>query len=45
MWKDVLTHKEIIGIGIRSTNTKEFHQVMKLAMYISAYGDGAFLQP
>jgi hypothetical protein len=38
------THEEVIGIWIRSPDFEEFHQIMKLAVYVSANSHGAFLQ-
>lgn len=31
------THKEIVRVWNITTNSKEFHEVVKLAMYIAAY--------
>jgi len=41
--KTVYTHEEVVGIRIWSTDSEEFHQVVKLPMNVSAYGYGAFL--
>jgi hypothetical protein len=38
-----LTHKEVVGIGIWSANLEQFHQIMELAMYVTADSDRAFL--
>lgn len=38
------THEEVVGVRVRSSNPEKFHQVVKLTMYISTHGDGAFLQ-
>ncbi len=32
-----LTHEQIIGVRHISTNAKEFHEVMELAMNVTAY--------
>lgn len=31
------THKKVVRVWDVATNSKEFHQVVKLAMYIAAY--------
>lgn len=38
-----LTHEEVVGVWVWSTNLEELHQVMELAMYITTNGDWAFL--
>lgn len=37
------THEEVVGIWVWSTNSEQLHQVVKLAMDISANRDRAFL--
>lgn len=32
-----LTHEQIVGLWTHPADTKELHQVVELAMYISAY--------
>lgn len=39
---NVVTHEEIVGIWIGSTNSEEFHQVVKLTMDVTAYSHRAF---
>lgn len=39
---NVITHEEIVGIGVWSTNSEKLHQVMKLSVNISAYCYRAF---
>jgi hypothetical protein len=39
----ILTHEEIVGIWIRPTNAEELHQIVKLAMNVTANGHRAFL--
>lgn len=39
----ILTHEEIIGIGVGTADTEQFHEIMELAVYISAYRHWAFL--
>jgi hypothetical protein len=34
---DIITHKQVISIGWASSYPKELHQVVKLAMNVSAY--------
>ena len=36
----VVSHKEIIGVWRKSSNSKQLKQVMELAMHVSAYCDG-----
>ncbi len=43
-WMRSLTHEQVIRVGIGSADAKELHEVMKLAMNVSTYGDGAFLK-
>ena len=38
------THEEVVGIWVGAADLEELHQVVELAMDISAHGDGAFLQ-
>ncbi len=38
------THEEVVGVWVWSANPEEFHQVVKLTMYISTHGDGTFLR-
>ena len=37
------THEEIVGIRIWAANSEKLHQIMELAMYITANSDGALL--
>lgn len=37
------THEQVIGIGIRTTNAEQLHQVVELTMDITTDRDGAFL--
>ena len=38
-----LTHEEVIGIWIGTTDTEQLHQVVELAMDVATYRDWAFL--
>lgn len=38
-----LTHEQVVCVGIRATNLEQLHQIVKLAMYVTADGDWAFL--
>lgn len=37
------THEEVVGVGVGTTNLEQLHQVVELAVDITADGDGAFL--
>ena len=37
------THEEVVGVGVGTANLEQLHQVVELAVDISAHGDGAFL--
>jgi len=37
------THEEVVGVRIWPPNSEKFHQIVKLAMYISAYCYWTFL--
>ena len=39
----MLTHKEVICVRIRATNSEELHQIVKLAVDITTDSHGAFL--
>jgi len=39
----VCTHEEIVGIRVWSTNSEELHQIVKLAMDVSADSNWALL--
>lgn len=41
--KEQHTHKEIVCVWIRTSNTEQFHYVVKLAVYITADRDWTFL--
>ena len=41
--KSVCTHEKIVGIWVGTANSEQLHQIMELAMYISAYCDWTFL--
>ena len=38
------THEEVIGIGIGTSDAEEFHEIVKLAVDITAHGHGTFLE-
>lgn len=38
------THEKIVGVRVGPANLEEFHQVVKLAVDVSAHGDRAFLR-
>jgi len=37
------THEEVVGVGIGAANLEQLHQIVELAVNVSADGDGAFL--
>jgi hypothetical protein len=37
------THEKIVGIRVRATDLEQLHQIVELAMYISANRHRAFL--
>jgi hypothetical protein len=37
------THKEVVGIRVRSTNAEQLHQIMELSVNVAADCDRAFL--
>jgi hypothetical protein len=37
------THEEVVGVGVGASDLEELHQIVELAVDISADGDGAFL--
>lgn len=37
------THEEVVGVGVRPANPEKLHQVVKLAMYVAANCNRAFL--
>jgi len=39
---NVIAHEEVVGVGVRSSNLEQLHQVMELTMYITTNGYGAF---
>lgn len=39
----LLTHEEVVGVWVRTTNLEQLHQVMELAVDITAHGHWAFL--
>jgi len=39
---NIITHEEVVGIWVWAPNSEQLHQVMKLAMDISAHSDWAF---
>ncbi len=41
---DPLTHEEVICVGVWAANSKEFHQIVELAMNITTHRHWAFLQ-
>lgn len=40
----ILTHEQVVGVWIRTTNFEELHQVVELTVDITTHSDGAFLQ-
>ena len=38
---DIIAHKEIVSVRSRSTNSVEFHEIMPLAVDVSADCDGS----
>jgi len=41
---DKLTHKEVVRIGIGAPDLEKLHEIVKLAVYVAADGDRAFLR-
>jgi len=37
------THEEVVGVGVRSANLEQLHEIVKLAVYISTNSDRTFL--
>lgn len=40
-----LTHKKVVCVWIRATNTEELHEIVKLAVNVAANCYRAFLEP
>lgn len=40
---NVITHEEVVGVGVRSTNLEQLHQVVELTVNITAHCNRAFL--
>lgn len=40
----ILTHEQVVGVWIRTTNFEELHQVVELTVDITTHRDGAFLR-
>jgi hypothetical protein len=38
-WLRDCTHEEVVGVGDRTTDSEELHQVMELAVDVAAYLD------
>ena len=38
-----LTHEEVVRVRVRPANAEKLHQIMKLAVYISAHCNWTFL--
>lgn len=41
--EETQTHEKIVGVGIRSTNFEEFHEIVELTVDVTANGYGTFL--
>jgi hypothetical protein len=39
-----LTHEEVVGVWVGTSNAEEFHQVVELTVDVATDGDGAFLK-
>lgn len=39
---DIVSHEEIIGIGVGTANLEQLHKIVKLAVDVPAHRDGAF---
>lgn len=37
------THEQVVGVGVGTANLEQLHQVVKLAVYVTAHRNGAFL--
>lgn len=37
------THEEVVGVGVGAADLEQLHQVVELAVNVTAHSDGAFL--
>ena len=42
-WWEALTHEEVVGVWVWTANLEQLHQVMELAVDVTAHGHWAFL--